>query len=198
MRLQKELIEEIVEAIPLNEGRVKVKTSSSHKSFKALVKDVVSYFSNEIGIKSGISVNFDIILSNKQGAVLILSPKQLRDIFDGGDFEVTLRLTSKGSLFLETIAHELTHVKQMEEGLVELRDDESLYWKGEKIIELSNLSTLKREGYENLPWEVDARRNQAQLAIDFIKSKEFEKLKDKYQGNAKASLLIGILEEDYV
>lgn len=74
----------------------------------------------------------------------------------------------KTSEIIRTLAHECIHYKQVERGDLSFNNKQSTIWKGEYWpnvkIDSSNL-----KAYKNLPWEIEAFRDQGKLVKEFTR-----------------------------
>ena len=71
---------------------------------------------------------------------------------------ITMDLDSRLKIdkLIQTLAHEMVHVKQIAKGQLSY-DGKKVFWKGERFYP-------KRMSYYNHPWEIDAWRNEKVLA----------------------------------
>ena len=75
-----------------------------------------------------------------------------------GDKTLGLAIDSRlsVSMLMETLAHEMVHVKQIARGQLKYVG-KKIFWKGERVYP-------KKMSYYNHPWEIDAWRNEKVLA----------------------------------
>lgn len=63
-----------------------------------------------------------------------------------------------------TVAHELVHAKQHEDGRLHIGNG-WIYWNEKKFIRTNRASHLARSDYESLPWEAEALSRERGIAI---------------------------------
>ena len=83
---------------------------------------------------------------------------------------------------IESLIHELTHVKQISKGELKASDDwKIVIWKDDYKLSVKDLQKAGKnfQQYKTLPWEKEAYDNQHNLVDKYMSSKHFKNLKGK-------------------
>jgi tRNA nucleotidyltransferase/poly(A) polymerase len=169
---------------------------------KLLIGSIIEFMRGKYGISSKI----------------IVKKKQSRDLF--GDIVLNDNTLNKDKFYLhfnpnasysfiiESIIHELIHVKQISKG--ELRpssDYKELLWKGKPAISVSDYKKFQRKDYneyKKLPWEAEAYSGMKPLYREFLKSKQLQSLKGKDENldyiisNLTENLMMGYPDQKWI
>lgn len=88
------------------------------------------------------------------------------------EFTINVDVSQKDSMVLNTIAHELVHVKQWAKGeMYELQSQRNCYkYKGSKV-------DRKKLDYWDLPWEIEAHGHSVGLVVQWTRTFEMERRK---------------------
>ena len=130
---------------------------AGHRKF--LVETSIEFFIKELGLDRSrytLTVIQDPTLAqeeNCQGLVFRIGPQ---------DLAMVLYSRLKGQDLVETIAHEMVHVKQLARGTlnsVTSRGRTQHFWRGKKVKEMA---------YHRRPWEVEAFQLERLLANNFV------------------------------
>lgn len=81
------------------------------------------------------------------------------------------------NMMLKYISHELTHIKQIQNGELKLINDD-IIWKGKKNINIKDYKKLLYDEYVKLGWEIEADYNQENIIKKYINSGTFNSLKN--------------------
>lgn len=78
---------------------------------------------------------------------------------------------------LGTIAHEITHIAQIKNKILEIKDN-IFFWEGEQSISVNEYNIIVKyyqiDKYVNLPWEIEAYSNQKTLPQEYLNSEFFK------------------------
>ena len=153
-------------------------TSMKMKPHESLmVKSVVDFMMGKYGF------NAKIIVKKKERAGLIGDISLSSTSVDGNKFYLHFNPNQSYQRIIQTMIHELTHVKQVSKGeLLPNKDYTTILWKGKEYITAKDYGKLMKSNlaeYMKLPWEVEAVSNMKSLYPQFIKSKHWLELKGK-------------------
>ena len=153
-------------------------TSMKLKPYESLmVKSVVSFMMEKYGF------NAKIIVKKKERVGLIGDISLSSTSVDGNKFYLNFNPNQSYQRIIQTMIHELTHVKQVSKGeLLPNKDYTAILWKGKEYITAKDYNKLMKSSpaeYMKLPWEVEAVSNMKSLYPQFIKSKHWLGLKGK-------------------
>ena len=107
----------------------------------------------------------ELKLEKNKATLFIFSKKHLEKetgaagmVYPYAEGLITMDLDSKLNIskLIQTMAHEMVHVKQIAKGQLSY-DGKKVFWKGKRYYP-------KRMSYYNHPWEIDAWRNEKVLA----------------------------------
>lgn len=153
-------------------------TSLKLKPHEALmVKSVVAYMTDKFNF------NPKIIVKKKLNTSIIGDIALSSTSVDGNKFYLHFNPDKSYMMIIQTMIHELTHVKQVsKKELLPNKDYTAIMWKGEEYINVRDYNKLMKKNvveYMKLPWEVEATTNMKTLYPQFIKSKYWLGLKGK-------------------
>ena len=153
-------------------------TSMKLKPHESLmVKSVVAFMMEKYGFKA------KIIVKKKERVGLIGDISLSSTSVDGNKFYLNFNPNQSYERIIQTMLHELTHVKQVSKGeLLPNKDYNAILWKGKEYITAKDYGKLMKSNpaeYMKLPWEVEAVSNMKSLYSQFIKSKHWLGLKGK-------------------
>jgi hypothetical protein len=144
---------------------------------KLIVNSVVSFMKDKFGI------NPKIIVKKKEKAGLIGDISLSDTSVKGGKFYLHYNPNQSHQRIIQSLIHELTHVKQVSKGeLLPNNDYTSIFWKGKEYITAKDYNKLMKKNpteYMKLPWEVEANNNMRGLYTQFINSKWWKGLRGK-------------------
>lgn len=142
-----------------------------------MVKSVVSFMMDKFNF------NAKIIIKKKESVGMIGDISLSSTSVDGNKFYLHFNPNQSYERILQTMIHELTHVKQVSKGeLLPNKDYTAILWKGKEYITAKDYGKLMKTShseYNKLPWEVEAIANMKSLYPQFIKSKYWLGLKGK-------------------
>ena len=120
---------------------------------KEVIEACITLFIRELKLEKSKSTLFVFSrknFENETGAAGMVYPY--------ADGLITMDLDSRMSLdkLIQTLAHEMVHVKQIVRGQLKYVG-KKIFWKGERVYP-------KKMSYYNHPWEIDAWRNEKVLA----------------------------------
>jgi hypothetical protein len=146
---------------------------------KLIVNSVVSFIKDKFGI------NPKIIVKKKEKKGLIGDISLSDTSVKGGKFYLHYNPNQSYTMIIQSLIHELTHVKQVSKGeLLPNKDYTSILWKGKEYIAVKDYNKLMKKSptdYMKLPWEVEANSNMTSLYPQFIQSKYWKGLSGKDQ-----------------
>lgn len=153
-------------------------TSLKLKLHEALiVKSVVSFMMDKF------SFNAKIIVKKKPSVSMIGDISLSSTSVDGNKFYLHFNPNQSYERIIQTMIHELTHVKQVsKKELLPNKDYTAIMWKGKEYINVKDYNKLMKSnpsGYMKLPWEVEAITNMKSLYPQFKNSKYWKELKGK-------------------
>ncbi len=140
----------------------------------------------------------ELKIDNKKFNLLVFANKEIRNVHNAhgmaiplvkGCFALGLDPRMKFERLVETLAHEMVHIKQFVTGQIEQKG-RSTYWKGKKIIK-------SKVSYYDLPWEIDAWSKEKVLAAKVFKfiEQEYEKVNKKSKkSSSKSDSVEGLVE----
>lgn len=152
--------------------------SNALKPYEKLIVGAVVAFMKD-------TYNFDAkIMVKKVNKVGLLGDVVLNDnSINKNKFTVQVASNQSIKFLLNSLIHELTHVKQISKGELRPSDDyKSLRWKGKHFITVKDYKSIGRVGiekYKQLPWEAEAYGAAEKLDDSFLKSKYWTNLKGK-------------------
>ena len=142
-----------------------------------MVKSVVSFMMDKFNF------NAKIIIKKKESGGMIGDISLSSTSVDGNKFYLHFNPNQSYERILQTMIHELTHVKQVSKGeLLPNKDYTAILWKGKEYITAKDYGKLMKSdvgSYMKLPWEVKAYSNMKSLYPQFVKSKYWLGLKGK-------------------
>jgi hypothetical protein len=153
-------------------------TSLKLKPYEALmVKSVVSFMMDKYKFKA------KIIVKKKDKVGMIGDISLNSNSVDNNKFYLHFNPSQSYKRIIQSMIHELTHVKQVSKGeLLPNKDYTSILWKGKEYIDAKEYGKLMKSdisAYRNLPWEMEADTNMTGLYPMFINSKHWKDLKGK-------------------
>ena len=143
--------------------------------FDSIYDVAMMYMKNKLGISS-LKVKRGYTKNKKYKGFI-----NLQEILNG-KYSIKIKKDSGMEYAFSTIAHELTHIKQVYKKELGLsKDEKQMTWKGKKILNVSDYNKgLVYNVYKELPWEKESDINMEKLPKMFMKSKEYDKLKKLY------------------
>jgi len=153
-------------------------TSLKLKPYESLmVKSVVAFMMDKYNFKA------KIIVKKKNMTGMIGDISLNSNSVDNNKFYLHFNPTQSYKRIIQSMIHELTHVKQVSKGeLLPNKDYTAIMWKGKEYINVKDYSKLMKSNhaeYNKLPWEVEAISNMNNLYTSFINSKYWLGLKGK-------------------
>lgn len=153
-------------------------TSLKLKSYETLmVKSVVLFMMDKFNFKA------KIIIKKKESVGMIGDISLSSTSVDGNKFYLHFNPNQSYQRIIQTMIHELTHVKQVsKKELLPNKDYTTIMWKGKEYITAKDYNKLMKSNigeYMKLPWEVEAVSNMKSLYSQFINSKYWTGLKGK-------------------
>ena len=129
----------------------------------------------------------ELKIDNKKFNLLVFANKEIRNVHNAhgmaiplvkGCFALGLDPRMKFERLVETLAHEMVHIKQFVTGQIEQKG-RSTYWKGKRVIK-------SRVNYYELPWEIDAWSKEKVLAAKVfgLLDKKYEKMQKSIKKNS--------------
>jgi hypothetical protein len=145
-----------------------VTVSGANKSISDLTESLVHYCAKKLKIKDSvvIDVEFSKTLYKEDG---ILGEVDFDDNnHRPKEFTITVDSTGSKRTIMETIAHEMVHVKQYSKGeLVDMSRSGSSRWQNKAVDSNTN--------YWDLPWEIEAHGKELGLFIRWTEDSELSK-----------------------
>jgi hypothetical protein len=153
-------------------------TSLKMKPYEALiVKAVVSFMMDKY------SFNAKIIVKKKDKAGIIGDISLNSNSVNNGKFYLHFNPNQSYKRIIQSMLHELTHVKQVaKKELLPNKDYTAILWKGKEYVTAKDYNKLMKSdiaSYMKLPWEIEANTNMTNLYSTFINSKYWKNLKGK-------------------
>ena len=153
-------------------------TSLKLKPYESLmVKSVVSFMMDKYKFKA------KIIVKKKDKAGMIGDISLNTNSVDNNKFYLHFNPNQSYKRIIQSMLHELTHVKQVSKGeLLPNKDYTAILWKGKEYITTKEYGKLMKSNigeYMKLPWEMEANKNMNNLYTSFINSKYWKELKGK-------------------
>jgi hypothetical protein len=142
-----------------------------------LIRAIVHFMKKEISIP-----NVKITIKRKDKQMSFGDVVMNDNSVNKNKFTVHWNPNQSKRMMIQSLIHELTHVKQIAKKELQPGPDyKSLYWKGKEYITVRELKKkMKNVGdYMKLPWEKEAYGNMKPLYNKFLKSKQWEDLKCK-------------------
>jgi hypothetical protein len=142
-----------------------------------MVKSVVEFMMDKFNFKA------KIIVKKKDKVGMIGDISLNSNSVDGNKFYLHFNPTQSYKRIIQSMLHELTHVKQVvKRELLPNKDYTAILWKGKEYIDAKEYGKLMKSdisAYRNLPWEIEADTNMTGLYPMFINSKHWKDLKGK-------------------
>jgi hypothetical protein len=153
-------------------------TSLKLKPYESLmVKSVVSFMMDKYKFKA------KIIVKKKDKAGMIGDISLSSNSVDNNKFYLHFNPNQSYKRIIQSMLHELTHVKQVSKGeLLPNKDYTAIVWKGKEYITAKEYGKLMKAdvaSYRKLPWEMEADTNMNGLYSPFINSTYWKELKGK-------------------
>lgn len=146
-----------------------------------MVKSVIAFMMDKLNFKA------KIIVKKKESGMMIGDISLNDASVDGNRFYLHFNPNQSYERILQTMIHELTHVKQVSKN--ELLPNiyyDAILWKGKEFINVGDYNKLLKGAgrgdvveYMKLPWEVEANKNMKTLYPQLKKSKYWLGLKGK-------------------
>ena len=142
-----------------------------------MVKSVVSFMMDKYGF------NAKIIVKKKEKAGMIGDISLNSNSVNSGKFYLHFNPNQSYKRVIQSMIHELTHVKQVvKKELLPNKEYSAILWKGKEYINAKDYGKLMKSdiaSYVKLPWEMEADTNMKNLYSTFINSKYWKDLKGK-------------------
>jgi len=133
------------------------------KIYFPLYKLAIEYFKNQLNIKSNINIEMSIYKKMKKEFGFIKLTNNVPKTFK-------IKIEYGGTNFmLNSIVHEMIHVKQIANGELSLNKENEIIWKNK------NYGKDPIGIYKTSPWEIEAHMTN-DLYVKFLKSKEIHEL----------------------
>lgn len=131
-------------------------------SLQILHASAIDYFKRELGISTDVKIRYKKVSKSHS--------------FGYFDFNKTITVEDAGTtITIGNIAHELTHVQQMQSKRLEVKEKQ-MFWEGKPIVSYDEYSHNRDFNvHKNWPWEIEAYSNQKLLPQKYYKSAEFIK-----------------------
>jgi hypothetical protein len=131
-------------------------------SDQILHTSAINYFKRELGISTDVKIRYKKVSKSHS--------------FGYFDFNKTIVIENTGTvLAISIIAHELTHVQQMQSKRLEVKENQ-MFWEGKSIVSYDEYNRNRDFNvHKNWPWEAEAYSNQKLLPQKYYKSAEFIK-----------------------
>lgn len=145
------------------------------KYISPLIIDFADFCKEQLNISdsTAIDINFKKIPKDQIGFV------NFGKIIKGQN-EITIDRNAGFNVMLSYIAHEMTHVMQIQKKKLAVKDW-YFWWNGEKNISTNDYNSIVSKknisAYNQLPWEKEAYRNQETFVKKYIESDNFSELK---------------------
>lgn len=142
---------------------------------RLIAKAIISFMKREYNFNAKITVR-KVAHSGALGAVRISDASINRN-----KFYVSIGENHSVTEIIETLIHELIHVKQISKGELGVTNDwTGVTWKGDIYMTAKEYNKILKKvlkkgsrDYIDLPWELEAERNVKKLYNKFMKSKEW-------------------------
>lgn len=141
---------------------------------KLLVNAIISFMMDVFKFDAKIIVK----KKDKVGLIgdISLSPNSV----DNNKFYLNFNPNQSYRLIIQSMIHELTHVKQVSrKELLPNSDYTAILWRGKEYISVKEYNKLMKSNinsYMKLPWEVEANKNMKLLYPKFIQSRYWKDL----------------------
>jgi hypothetical protein len=142
-----------------------------------MVKSVISFMMDKYNFTA------KIIVKKKDKVGMIGDISLNSNSVDGNKFYLHFNPNQSYKRIIQSMIHELTHVKQVSKGeLLPNRDYTAILWKVKEYINAKDYGKLMKsdiQAYMKLPWEMEADKNMNGLYSAFIGSKYWKELRGK-------------------
>lgn len=141
---------------------------------KLIVGAVINFMKKKFGFNSKIIVK-------KKDKIDLLGDISLNDNSLNKDkFYLHFNPNQSYAMMIQSLIHELTHVKQVAKGeLKPTSDYKNIMWKGKVIISVKDYKKQDFAKYKNIIWEKEAYSNMEKLYKVFLNSDEWKSLQGK-------------------
>lgn len=157
-------------------------TDNSIKKYEKLIIDAVIAY-----MKDKLSFDAKITVKKKNSTNMIGDIALNNNSIKHNKFTLHFNPNQSIKYMIQSLIHELTHVKQVSKGELTTVDYKSILWKNDTPLDVKTYRKMLRniknlEGYNkynDLPWEKEASDNMNTLYGDFIESDYWKNLKGK-------------------
>jgi len=148
-------------------------TGTIPKYLYPLFYDFVNYCRNKIGIdNTTINLNFKQVKNNEIGFV------NFSNVLNGEN-KIIIDKNASYPFLLKYIAHELTHIKQIINKELQIKEG-FFIWNNERNISIAEYNIIIKnydfDTYKNLEWEKEAYDNQYKILNDYISTDSLKNL----------------------
>lgn len=149
-----------------------IKGNDDEKYKNDIIKNFIKYGCEYLGISDNrLTIKYGKSHKNRSFGNINLSE------IKNGKNTINIEKNHSFSYDLKMIAHELTHIKQIQKDELELSGDGWLVWKKNKEITIDDYGLLTYEAQRHLGWEQEAYANQESIPNEYARSKQFANLK---------------------
>jgi len=140
---------------------------------KLIVNSVIEF------MKSKLKFDAKIIVKKKENRGLVGDVVLNDNSLNKNKFYLHVSSTQSITNMIQTLIHELTHVKQISRKELKPSDDyKMILWKNKPFISVKEYKKLMRKinEYNKLPWELEAHTNMTKLYKPFLNSSQWKSL----------------------
>lgn len=166
----------------------KAKIRGGHQALLPIYEHYIDWLMKIYNIeKSKISISFKKLSKGSAGYLDVMSYKKGKPV-------LYIDKEAMPTSAMRYLAHELTHLKQMEEGKLDFSDHRygDVFWNGKPYMKIRDYQNFEQKDYleyKQLPWESEAYNNEATMQKIYIQSKEYKEFKDSATDNTLIYLL---------
>lgn len=128
------------------------------------MSNAIKFYLEKLNISKEIPLTINIILSNLEECQGMIEVDD-NENYIPEEFSITLNTTNPRDPLLQTLAHEIVHLKQYVTGELEMNNNKYV-WKGKLWKEPSDAD----DAYFDSPWEIDAYGREGGLTYRYMKS----------------------------
>lgn len=146
------------------------------KDFERMIIEAVVKF-----IKNKFNFEANIVVKQQPNKSLIGDISLNSEAIKDHRFTLTVDTDQIYILVIQSLIHELIHIKQVVKGELKPSDDyKFIMWNGEKFISAKEYSKIKDYNkHKQLPWEQEAYDNMEPLSKEFLNSEYWNGMKGK-------------------
>lgn len=132
---------------------------------KADLSNAIKFYLEKLNIDKEIPLTINLILTDLEDGQGMIEVDD-EDNYIPEEFSITLNTTNPRDPILQTLAHEIVHLKQYVTRELTMNNNDQYVWKGKRWKEPLDSD----DAYYDSPWEIDAYGREVGLFFRYLKS----------------------------